>query len=48
MDGAHCSDDTCTAFDDERIEFTVDVPFERIPKLKSVIERLLGPWRRVA
>ena len=39
MDGAHCSDDTC---------ITVNVPFERIPELKSVIERLLEPWRRVA
>ena len=46
MDGAHYSDDTCAALDDERIEFSVSVPFERIPKLKSVVERRRS-WHRI-
>ena len=38
MDSAHFSDATCAALDDHDIEFSVSVPFERIPDLKAVIE----------
>jgi hypothetical protein len=46
MDGAHYSDATCAALDGAAIEFSVSVPFERIPRLKAMIEeRVL--WHRI-
>ena len=46
IDGAHYSDATCTRLHEAGIEFSVSVPFERIPKLKAVVEeRVL--WHRI-
>jgi len=46
LDGAHYSDATCTGLHDAGIEFSVSVPFERLPQLKGVIEnRVL--WHRI-
>jgi len=46
IDGAHYSDATCTSLHEAGIEFSVSVPFERIPKLKEVVaKRVL--WRRI-
>ena len=46
MDSAHFSDATCSALDGNDIEFSVTVPFERIPELKAVIESRRN-WRRL-
>jgi len=46
LDGAHYSDATCARLHEEGIEFSVSVPFERLPRLKGVIEaRTL--WHRI-
>jgi len=46
LDGAHYSDATCIGLHDARIEFSVSVPFERLPQLKGIIEeRVL--WHRI-
>jgi hypothetical protein len=46
LDGAHYSDATCTGLHDAGVEFSVSVPFERLPKLKGIIEgRVL--WHRI-
>jgi hypothetical protein len=46
MDSAHFSDATCSALDDSDVDFSVSVPFERIPELKAVIERRRS-WQRI-
>jgi Transposase DDE domain group 1 len=46
LDSAHFSDETCAALDDEGIEFSMSVPFERIPELKAVVEERRA-WRRI-
>jgi hypothetical protein len=38
MDGAFFSDEIVHALDEEGIEFTVSVPFERLPELKRFVE----------
>jgi len=38
LDGAHYSDATCSSLDEAGIEFSVSVPFERIPELKAIVE----------
>ena len=46
LDGAHYSDATCTGLHDAGVEFSVSVPFERLPKLKGIVEgRVL--WHRI-
>lgn len=46
LDGAHYSDATCTGLHDASVEFSVSVPFERLPHLKGIIEdRVL--WHRI-
>lgn len=46
LDSAHFSDATCSALDDGGIEFSVSVPFERLPELKAVIENRRA-WKRI-
>ncbi len=46
MDSAHFSDETCTTLDDEGIEFSVSMPFERIPELKTIVEKGRS-WHRI-
>lgn len=46
LDGAHYSDATCIGLHDAGIEFSVSVPFERLPQLKSIIENRLF-WHRI-
>ena len=46
LDGAHYSDATCTSLHDAGVEFSVSVPFERLPKLKGVIEQR-ALWHRI-
>lgn len=46
LDGAHFSDNTCGLLDSKRVEFSVSVPFERLPKLKEVIEKRKS-WKRI-
>ncbi len=46
IDGAHYSDATCTGLNDAGIEFSVSVPFERLPELKAIIEKRTL-WRRI-
>lgn len=46
MDSAHFSDATCSALHENNVEFSVSVPFERIPELKAVIERRRA-WHRI-
>jgi hypothetical protein len=46
LDGAHYSDATCAGLHDEGIEFSVNVPFERLPKLKGIVEDRRF-WRRI-
>lgn len=46
LDGAHFSDETCGLLDDEGVEFSVSVPFERLPKLKEVVQRRKS-WKRI-
>jgi hypothetical protein len=46
LDGAHYSDATCTGLHDAGVEFSVSVPFQRLPQLKGIIEdRVL--WYRI-
>lgn len=46
VDSAHYSDATCGGLHERGIEFSVSVPFERLPELKSDIEnRVL--WQRI-
>ena len=46
IDGAHYSDATCTGLHDAGVEFSVSVPFERLPRLKAIVEeRTL--WHRI-
>lgn len=46
LDGAHYSDATCVGLHDAGVEFSVSVPFERLPRLKGIIEdRVL--WHRI-
>jgi hypothetical protein len=37
LDGAHYSDATCAQLDEAGIEFSVSVPFERLPKLRTIV-----------
>ena len=46
MDGAHFNDKTCGLLDDEGVEFTMSVPFERLSRLKSEVESRQR-WMRV-
>ncbi len=46
LDSAHFSDETCLFLDEENVEFTVSVPFERFPELKSIIEGR-KKWRKI-
>lgn len=46
LDGAHYSDATCTGLHDAGVEFSVSVPFERLPELKAVIENRTH-WNRI-
>jgi hypothetical protein len=45
IDSAFFSDAIVTALDKRRIEFSVSVPFERLPKLKNLIEARKRWWR---
>jgi hypothetical protein len=46
LDGAHFSDETCGLLADAGVEFSVSVPFERLPKLKQIVENRLA-WQRI-
>ena len=46
LDGAHFNDKTCALLDDEGVEFTVSVPFERLPQIKKIIEQRKR-WHRI-
>ena len=46
LDGAHFSDETCGLLEGAGVEFSVSVPFERLPKLKQIVENRLA-WRRI-
>jgi hypothetical protein len=46
LDSAHYSDATCTGLHNAGIEFSVSVPFERLPQLKDVIEERVI-WHRI-
>lgn len=46
LDGAHYSDATCSSLHDAGIEFSVSVPFERIPQLKVIVEQRRH-WRHI-
>lgn len=46
LDGAHYSDATCAGLHDAGIEFSVSVPFERLPQLKGIIEKRVL-WHRI-
>ncbi|MBK8979514.1 MAG: hypothetical protein IPM29_26740 [Planctomycetes bacterium] len=46
LDGAHFSEATCAWLRDEGIEFSVSVPFERFPELKSLILQR-ARWRSI-
>jgi hypothetical protein len=46
IDSAHFNDQTLSWLDDNHIEFTVSVPFERFPRLKGIIERRTS-WKRI-
>ena len=45
LDGAHYSDATCSSLHDAGIEFSVSVPFERIPQLKEIVDHRTLWWR---
>lgn len=46
LDGAHYSDATCSGLNDAGVEFSISVPFERLPRLKEIVEgRRL--WHRI-
>jgi len=46
MDSAFFSDETVTALQQDHIEFTISVPFERFVELKSMIEQRRR-WRKI-
>jgi len=46
LDSAHFSDRTCFWLDDNDIEFSISVPFERFTELKSMIENKKH-WHRI-
>ena len=46
LDGAHYSDATCSSLHEAGIEFSVSVPFERIPRLREIV-RHRKFWRRI-
>jgi hypothetical protein len=46
LDGAHYSDATCASLHDAGVEFSVSVPFERIPQMKAIVEQQLY-WPRI-
>lgn len=46
LDGAHYSDATCASLHHAGIEFSLSVPFERLPQLKGVIESR-SLWHRI-
>ncbi len=46
IDSAHYSDATCTGLHDAGIEFSVSVPFERMPRLKEIVEKRTL-WHRI-
>ena len=46
MDSAHFNEETCAWLEDQGIEFTVSVPFQRFPELKGLIEQRKR-WRRI-
>lgn len=46
LDGAHYSDATCSSLHEAGIEFSVSVPFERIPQLKETV-RSRKLWQRI-
>ena len=46
LDSAHFNETTCFWLDDNDIEFSISVPFERFPELKNIIEAK-SRWRRV-
>jgi hypothetical protein len=46
FDSAHFSDETCRLLDDQKVEFSVTVPFERFPNLKSIVEERRR-WHRI-
>jgi hypothetical protein len=45
LDGAHYSDATCSSLHETGIDFSVSVPFERIPQLKAIVEHRRLWWR---
>ncbi len=46
LDGAHYSDATCNDLHDAGVEFSVSVPFQRLPQLKRIIEKRVF-WNRI-
>jgi hypothetical protein len=46
MDSAHFNEAICFFLDEQNIEFSVTVPFERFPELKTVIEARQR-WRKI-
>ena len=46
FDGAHFSDETCNMLDREGVQFSVSVPFERLPKLKKIVEKRRS-WKKI-
>jgi hypothetical protein len=44
LDGAHYSDATCAGLHEDGVEFSVSVPFERIPQLKDVVAARRNWW----
>jgi len=46
LDSAHFNDTTCFWLDDNGIEFTISVPFERFIELKQIIEKR-ERWHRI-
>lgn len=46
MDSAFFSNEIVTALDDEGVDFTISVPFERFVELKTMIEKGTFRWRR--
>jgi len=46
LDSAHFSDDTCFWLDDRKVNFSISVPYERFPELKSKIQGRQR-WNRI-
>ena len=46
LDGAHYSDATCTGLHEAGIEFSLSVPFERLPQMKAIVESR-RVWHRI-